>query len=217
MTLNEDFFDDNDIVDDPDYDPVHDPNDDPDYTYHLQFIILVWPLIDTHGSKDWYFQTPKYKSAIEPTFISMKKALGYILKASPVVTDYSEPKFCSTIEDFIKEFPYMDNEPSFEFIPDFKKEAITLETTFNLSKKKNVNNLTRLFYSFWRLQQIYDKLLVPQIFGEHQIPYIKIGVFRKNPYRKANIYGLLPPDKKLSSGGLELINVLNYKDETTDI
>ena len=31
--LYEDFFDDNNVVDDPDYDPVHEPNDDPDYTY----------------------------------------------------------------------------------------------------------------------------------------------------------------------------------------
>ena len=44
LKLNEDFFDDfnsNELIDEP----VDELIDDPDYTYHIQFIIFMYPFI----------------------------------------------------------------------------------------------------------------------------------------------------------------------------
>ena len=217
--LNEDFFDDfdnNDLVDEPDDDLI----DDPDYTYHIHFIIYMYPFIKDvyrNGECVYYFEDPKYKPIVESAFLSMKKALDYILQVSSIVTDYSKPKFCSSNEKIIKTFSFMNNEQSNEFEIKFSdNHFITLKTSINLSGRKNVFNLTKLFYSFWRLQQIYDKLLSTSMFNINMssAPYINIGVYKNNPYKKANLYALMPSDKELTSGGLELINLLNSKDET---
>ena len=64
--LYEDFFDDNDVVDDPDYDLIDEPVDDPDYTYHIHFIICMYPFIkdnDRNGEYAYYFEDPKYKKS----------------------------------------------------------------------------------------------------------------------------------------------------------
>lgn len=110
--LNEDFFDnfdDNDFVDEP----VDDLIDNPNYTYHIHFIIYTYPFIkDNHYHKCvYYFEDPKYKSIIESGFLSIKKALNCILQATPIVSDYSKPRFCSSSEKLIEAFPFMNNEP----------------------------------------------------------------------------------------------------------
>ena len=38
-------------------------------------------------------------------------------------------------------------------------------------------------------------------------PYINVGVYKNNPYKKVGLYTLMPTD-------LKLINFLNSKDET---
>ena len=212
--LNEDFFDDfnsNDLNDDP----VDDLIGDPDYTYHIHFIICMYPFIkdnDRNGECAYYFEDPKYKPIIESGFISMKKALDYILNASSIVTDYSEPKFCSSYEKIIKAFPFMNNKQSNEFIIKANDNYyITLKTSINLSRRKNKFNLIKLFCSFWRLQQIYRKLLITIMDAE---PYIIIGVYRNNPYKKSNLCRLISSSMDLTTTGLELINLLNSKDET---
>ena len=97
LKLNEDFFDDfdsNNLIDDT----VDDSVSDPDYTYHIQFIIYMYPFIKDvyrNGECVYYFEEPKYKSIVESVFLSMKKSLDYILQASSLVTDYSKPEFCS--------------------------------------------------------------------------------------------------------------------------
>ena len=218
--LNEDFFDDfnsNDLNDDP----VDDLIDDPDYTYHIHFIICMYPFIkdnDRNGEYAYYFEDPKYKSIIESGFISMKKALDYILNASSIVTDYSEPKFCSSYEKIIKTFSFMNNEQSNEFIIKFSdNHFITLKTSINISGRKNTHNIIKLFCSFWRLQQIYKNLItkVPGI-NTMPVPYINIGIYRNNPYKKTNLYPLMQTDRELASTGLELINFLNSKHETDE-
>ena len=198
--LNEDFFDDFDS-NDPNDDPVDDLIDDPDYTYNIHFIIYMYPFIKdvyTNGECVYYFEDPKYKPIVESGFLSMKKALDYILQASSIVTDYSKAKFCSSNEKIIKTYPFMDNKSSNEFIIKFSdNHFITLKTSINLSRRKNVFNLTKLFYSFWRLQQIYDKLLSTTMFNINMssAPYINIGVYKNNPYKKANLYALMPSDR----------------------
>ena len=115
LKLNEDFFDDkqSDIYDETSLDLEN--GDERQYTYHFQFIFYIWPLIkeiDTKSKTDvYYFEEPEYKSIIESTFISMKKALDCILQATPIVTDYSKPKFCTLNDKIISIFPFMDNEP----------------------------------------------------------------------------------------------------------
>ena len=225
--LNEDFFDDfndNVLVDEP----VDDLIDEPDYKYHIHFIIYMHPLIkniNTNGECVYYFEDPKYKPIIESGFLSMKKALEYILQATPIVTGYSEPKFCSSSEKIIKIFPFMNNKQSDEFSVNFNNSIfITLKTSINLSRRKNMSNLIKLFYSFWRLQQIYDNLLTTKLLDTNMdsnlymdlTTYINIGVYKENPYKKANLYPLMPYDKELTSGGLLLINLLNSKDETNE-
>ena len=217
--LNEDFFDDfsdNGLIGDP----VDDLIDEPDYTYHIHFIICMYPFIkdnDRNGEYVYYFEDPKYKSIIESGFLSMKKALDYILNASSIVTDYSEPKFCSSYEKIIKAFPFMNNKQSNEFIIKANDNYyITLKTSINLSRRKNTHNLIKLFCSFWRLQQIYRKLLITIMETMDTEPYIIIGVYRNNPYKKSNLCRLTPSSTDLTTTGLELINLLNSKDETDE-
>ena len=142
LKLNEDFFDDfedNELVDDT----FNELIGDPDYTYHFQFIIYMFPFIkDTNRNECvYYFEDPKYKPIIESGIISMKKALNCILQATTIVTDYSEPKLCTSSEKIIKAFPFMINKQSNEFeIPHSKNHFITLETSINLSRRKNVLN-----------------------------------------------------------------------------
>ena len=93
---------------------------------------------------------------------------------------------------------------------------ITLETSINLSRRKNINNLTKMFYSFWRLQKIYDKLITtinPDI-DMTSVQYIDIRVYKNNPYKTSKKFHLMPSDKPLTSYALDIINLLNSKDET---
>ena len=217
--LNEDFFDgfdSNDLSDDP----VDDLIDEPDYTYNIHFIICMYPFIkdnDRNGEYAYYFEDPKYKSIIESGFLSMKKALDYILQASSIVTDYSEPKFCSSYEKIIKAFPFMNNKQSNEFIIKANDNYyITLKTSINLSRRKNTHNLIKLFCSFWILQQIYRKLLITIMGTMETEPYIIIGVYRNNPYKKSNLCRLILSSVDLTTTGLELINLLNSKYETDE-
>ena len=224
MKLNEDFFDDfdsNNLIDDT----VDDFINDPDYTYHIHFIIYMYPFIKDvyrNGECVYYFEEPKYKSIVKSAFLSMKKALDYILQASSLVTDYSKPKFCSSYEKIIKIFPFMNNMQSNEFeIPFSDKHFITLKTSINISGRKNIHNIIKLFCSFWRLQQIYKKLFtkVPDLNTmpvPMPVPYINIGIYRNNPYKKTKIYPLMQTDREFASEGLELINFLNSKDETDE-
>ena len=221
MKLNEDFFDDfdsNNLIDDT----VDDFINDPDYTYHIHFIIYMYPFIKDvyrNGECVYYFEEPKYKSIVESAFLSMKKALDYILQATPIVTDYSKPKFCSSYEKIIKIFPFMNNMQSNEYeIPFSDKHFITLKTSINISGRKNTHNIIKLFCSFWRLQQIYHNLLSTNKFNKHIVtpPYIDIRVYRNNPYKKTKIYPLMQTDREFASEGLELINFLNSKDETDE-
>ena len=221
LKLNEDFFDDfdsNNLIDDT----VDDFINDPDYTYHIHFIIYMYPFIKDvyrNGECVYYFEEPKYKSIVESAFLSMKKALDYILQATPIVTDYSKPKFCSSYEKIIKIFPFMNNMQSNEYeIPFSDKHFITLKTSINISGRKNTHNIIKLFCSFWRLQQIYHNLLSTNKFNKHIVtpPYIDIRVYRNNPYKKTKIYPLMQTDREFASEGLELINFLNSKDETDE-
>ena len=219
LKLNEDFFDDfsdNELVDDEHIDELI---DEPDYPYHIHFIIYIWPLIKDVNRKGcvYYFEDPKYKPIIESAFLSMKKALECILQITPIITDYSEPKLCTPSEKITKEFPFITNNQSNELEIKFKdNQFITLKTSINLSRRKNEHNITKLFYSFWRLQQIYNKLLSTKKFNinKRTTSYINIGVYRDNPHKKTILYELSPSDVALTPTGLELINLLNSKDET---
>ena len=223
--LNEDFFDDfdsNELIDEP----IDDLIDDSDYTYNIHFIIYTYPFIkDNHNHKCvYYFDDPKYKPIIESGFISIKKALNCILQATPIITDYSKPRFCSSSEKLIEAFPFMNNEPLKKFETLMNDNFVILETTINLSRRKNEHNILKMFYSFYRLQQIYDNLLTTKILDIDMVsdpyigitPYINIGVYKENPHNKSVLYELAPSDKELTSGGLELIKFLNSKDETDE-
>ena len=215
--LNEDFFDDfdsNELIDEPVDDIIYNPN----YTYHIHFIIYTYPFIKHKFGRCciYYFEDPKYKSIIESGFLSMKKALEFILQATPIVSDYSKPKFCSSLEQIIEAFPFMNNEPLKKFETLIDDNFIILETTINLSKRKNVYNILKMFYSFWRLQQIYDNLLTKKILDINIdiTPRINIGVYKEKPYKKSVFYELVPSDRHVTTTGLELIKFLNSKDET---
>ena len=184
--LNEDFFDnlsDNDFIDEP----VDELIDDSGYTYNIHFIIYTYPFIkDNHNRKCvYYFEDPKYKPIIESGFISIKKALECILQATPIVSDYSEPKFCSSTEKIIKAFPFMNNKKSDDYKPVIGDDHyIILETSINLSRRKNEHNLTKLFYSFWRLKQIYDKLVTTIKPNKYRFnEYVGIRVYKNNTYK----------------------------------
>ena len=223
--LNEDFFDnlsDNDFIDEP----VDELIDDSGYTYNIHFIIYTYPFIkDNHNRKCvYYFEDPKYKPIIESGFISIKKALECILQATPIVSDYSKPKFCSSSEKLIEAFPFMNNKPLKKFETLIEDNFVILETTINLSRRKNEHNILKMFYSFYRLQQIYDNLLTTKILDINMVsdpymgitPYINIGVYKEKLYKKLSFCELTPSDKELTSGGLELTNLLNSKDETDE-
>ena len=220
LKLNEDFFDDfndNSLIDEPDDVLI----DEPEYTYHINFIIYMYPFIKNNYG--WYcvyyFEDPKYKPIIESGFISMKKALECILQATSIVSDYSKPKFCSSSEKIIEAFPFMNNTQSNEFgIMISDNQFITLKTSINLSRRKNLHNILKMFYSFWRLQKIYYNLITEKISMGYPSspPYINIGVYKNNPHNKSVLYELVPFGRHLTSTGLELIKFLNSKDETDE-
>ena len=113
----------------------------------------------------------------------------------------------------------MNNKQSNEFAINFNNSLyITLKTSINLSERKNIHNLIKMFYSFWRLQQIYDNLLITKMpnINIDSAPYINIGVYKEKPYKKLAFCELTPSDKELTSGGLELINLLNSNDGTDE-
>ena len=238
LKLNEDFFDDlddNDLIDDPVNEPddfFDEPIDNTDYTYNIYFIIYINPFIKEYKefvSKNIdeckeepvysFEENPEYKPIIESAFLSMKKALNCILQATPIVTDYSEPKFCTSIEKIIKAFPFMVNSQSNEFENKLSHNifVIKLKTSINISGRKNVHNLTKLLYSFWRLQQIYNKLVIANSYlSTSTPPHINMGVYKKNPFKKSILCELMPSDRDLTSTELELIKFLNDKDETDE-
>ena len=221
LKLNEDFFDGldkNELANDSVDDIIGEPVDVSDYTYHIYFIIYTYPFIKDVFEKDpvYYFEDPKYKPIIESGLLSMKKALDCILQATPIVTDYSEPKFYTSIEKIIKTFPFMVNNQSDEFENKLSHNifVIKLKTSINISRRKNVRNLTKLLYSFWRLQQIYNKLVNANSYlSTSTAPHINIGVYKKNPFKKSILCELMPSDRELTSTELELIKFLNTKDE----
>ena len=222
LKLNEDFFDDfndNDFIDEPIDDSFDDPINNTDYTYHFQFLIFMYPFVKLDFSDDfeYVFDDPKYehKLTIEHSFLSIKKALECILQATPIVSDYSKPKFCSSSEKLIEAFPFMNNKQSDDYKPiNGEDYYIMLETSINLYKRKNAQKLIKMFYSFWNLQKIYDKLVTtinPNIVRT-SIEYIDIRVYKNNPYKTSKKSHLI--DRKLDPYALELINLLNSKDET---
>ena len=222
LKLNEDFFDDfdsNGLIDEPVDDSFDEPIDNTDYTYHIQFLIFMYPFVKLDFSDDfeYVFDDPKYehKLTIEHGFISIKKALECILQATSIVSDYSEPKFCSSSEKLIEAFPFINNKQSDDYKPiNGDDYYIMLETSINLYKRKNAQKLIKMLYSFWNLQKIYDKLVTtikPNIVRT-SIEYIDIRVYKNNPYKTSKKSHLI--DRKLDPYALELINLLNSKDET---
>ena len=210
--LNEDFFDeldDNNLIDEPVNEPddfFNEPFDDTDYTYNIQFIIYMYPFIKKYNNNrrekcSYYFEDPNYehKETMKSGFLSMIKVLNYILQATPIVTDYSKPKFCSSYEKIIKEFPFMNNKPSNKFDTLLGEENfIILETSINLSGRKNEHNLLKMFYSFWILEQIYEKLVTtiyPNI-DITRIEHIQIALYKNNSYRR---FPLIPSGEKPNS------------------
>ena len=228
LKLNEDFFDDfdsNELIDEPVDDSFDEPIDNTDYTYHFQFAIFVDAFEKssfTSDNPEYIFDDPKYehKLTIEHGFLSMKKVLEYIFQAMPIVTGYSEPKFCSSTEKIIKAFPFMNNKKSDDYKPVIGDDHyIILETSINLSRRKNEHNLTKLFYSFWRLKQIYDKLVTTiksNIKRTSIIGYVGIRVYKNNPYKHSKGASLMPWGVKLDKFALDIINFLNSKDETDE-
>ena len=207
LKLNEDFFDDNqsDIYDETGFDLEDEYNQQ--YTYHFQFIFYLWPLIKEIDNKSktdvYYFEKPEYKSIIESAFISIKKVLEYILQATPIVTDYSKPKFCTLNDKIISIFPFMDNEPENRLFLDkegkekqniykesFYKEifdsSISLEMTLNLSDKKNRANVEKLLYSFYKLKLIYNNLIkkINIKLRAVDLSLVEFGYSRNNPFVK---------------------------------
>ena len=224
LKLNEDFFDDfdsNDFIDGPVDDLIDNSFDEHGYTYHFQFVIFMDPFIKPSFSDDpeYVFDDPKYehKLTIEHSFLSIKKALEYILQATPIVSDYSKPKFCSSSEKLIEAFPFINNKQSDDYKPiNGDDYYIMLETSINLYKRKNAQKLIKMLYSFWNLQKIYDKLVTtinPNIVRT-SIEYIDIRVYKNNPYKTSKKSHLI--DRKLDPYALELINFLNDKDETDE-
>ena len=222
--LNEDFFDDfdeNNLVDEP----VDVLIDDSGYTYNIHFIIYTYPFIkDNHNRKCvYYFEDPKYKPIIESGFISIKKALECILQATPIVSDYSKPKFCSSSEKLIEAFPFMNNKKSDDYKPILGDDYyIMLETSINLSRRKNTHNLTKFFYSLWRLQKIHNKLVTIMQSDPHRRHRtsldkdIGIRVYKNNPYKYSKRADLMPSNTKLDKFALDIINFLNSNDETDE-
>ena len=212
LKLNEDFFDDfdsNNLIDDT----VDDSVSDPDYTYHIHFIIYTYPFIKDdyrNGECVYYFEEPKYKSIVESAFLSMKKALDYILQASSLVTDYSKPKFCTLNDKIISIFPFMNNEPSPQLYVDkgegdlgsrvYKEvfnKSISLEMTLNLSDKKNRANVKKLLYSFYKLVFIYNNLIKKVNTNLLDTAPVTFGYFRNNPLVKMGLIELISAKNQL--------------------
>ena len=212
LNLNEDFFDDNQL--DIPYDETTldlENGYDQQYTYHFQFIFYIWPLIKEIDKKSktdvYYFEKPEYKSIIESAFISIKKVLEYILQATPIVTDYSKPKFCTLNDKIISIFPFMDNEPENHlFLNKEGKEkqniykeifdsSISLEMTLNLSDKKNRANVEKLLYSFYKLKLMYNNLIkkINTKLRAADFSLVEFGYFRNNPFAKMDLIELLSP------------------------
>ena len=211
LNLNEDFFDDNQL--DIPYDETTldlENGYDQQYTYHFQFIFYIWPLIKEIDKKSktdvYYFEKPEYKSIIESAFISIKKVLEYILQATPIVTDYSKPKFCTLNDKIISIFPFMDNEPEYQLFLDKKEEnpniykevfesLISLEITLNLSNKKNRTNVEKLLYSFYKLKLMYNNLIkkINTKLRAADFSLVEFGYFRNNPFAKMDLIELLSP------------------------
>ena len=224
LKLNEDFFDDNqsDIYDETGFDLEDEYNQQ--YTYHFQFLFYLWPLVkhidEEHSTYEYYFENPEYKSIVKTSFISMKKALGCILQATPIVTDYSEPKFYTLSDKFISIFPFMNNEPSYQLFVDKGEDdlgsrvykeifnrSISLEMTLNLSDKKNQKNIEKLLYSFYKLDLIYNKLIRKVNTKLIAIPPVLFGYFIQNPFVRTGLIELISPtDEKR-----------RYSSYTTDI
>ena len=226
LKLNEDFFDDNqpDIYDETGFDLENEDNRQ--YTYHFQFLFTLWPLIKKTDNKtlksEYYFEDPEYKPIIESGFLSMKKTLDYILQATPIVTDYSKPKFCTLNDKFISIFPFMNNEPEHQLFDKgedgFYKEtfnnSISLEMTLNLSDKKNRDNIEKLLYSFYRLKLIYNKLIKKINTKLISIPPVEFGYFRNNPFVKIRSLILISPKdepRRYSSYMTEIL-LTNYEE-----
>ena len=151
----------------------------------------------------------------------MKNVLNYILQATPIVTDYSKPEFCSSYDKIIKEFPFIKNDQPNELkIIVGSENFITLKTSINLSGRKNEHNLLKMFYSFWKLQKLYEKLVTtinPNIARYLTLQHINLGVYKNknNPNKESHRFDLNPPSSiQPHSYLLELINFLNSKDET---
>ena len=211
LKLNEDFFDDKqlDIYDEAGFDL-----ENQQYTYHFQFIFHLWPLIkhidEETSTYEYYFENQKYKPIIETAFISIKKVLDYILQATPIVTDYSKPKFCTLSDKFISIFPFMDNEPEKQLLVDkgagdlgssvYKEvfnKSISLEMTLNLSNKKNRVNVEKLLYSFYKLDLIYNNLIKKINTNLLDISPVTFGYFRNNPFVKMGLIGLISAKNRL--------------------
>lgn len=209
LNLNEDFFDDkqSNIYDDTGLDLEN--GDNQQYTYHFQFIFYIWPLIKEIDKKTktdvYYFEEPEYKSIIESAFISMKKALDCILQATPIVTDYSKPKFCTLNDKIISIFPFMNNEPEHQLFLDkegkekqniYKEifdSSISLEMTLNLSGKKNRVNVEKLLYSFYKLQLMYNNLIKKTNIKLRAVDLslVEFGYSRNNPFAKMGLIELI--------------------------
>ena len=215
VKLNEDFFDDlsdNELIDNTVDDSFDEPIDNTDYTYHIQFLIFMYPFVKLDFSDDfeYVFDDPKYehKLTIEHGFLSIKKVLEYILQATPIVTDYSKPKFCTLHDKIISIFPFMNNEPAPQLHVDkgegdlgsrvYKEvfnKSISLEMTLNLSDKKNRANVKKLLYSFYKLKLIYNNLIkkINTKLRAVDLSLVEFGYSRNNPFVKMGPIVLLSP------------------------
>ena len=209
LNLNEDFFDDkqSDIYDETSLDLEN--RDERQYTYYFQFLFYLYPFIkhidEETSTYEYFFEEPEYKSIIESAFIKIKKTLDAILLSSPIVTDYSKPKFCTLSDKFISIFPFMNNEPEEQLLPakDDKPKSqvykeifngsISLETTIDLSDKKNRDNVEKLLYSFYKLQLMYTNLIKKINTRLMSFPPVQFGYFRNNPFSKIELIRLLSP------------------------
>ena len=169
----------------------------------------------------YYFEDTKYKPIIESGFLSMKKALNCILLSSHIVTEYSEPKFCTLSDKFISIFPFMNNKPEDKLFIDKGEEemgtrvykeifnkSISLEMTLNLSNKKNQDNVKKLLYSFYKLKLMYDNLIKkfkPDLIG---IPPVEFGYFRNNPLAKMGFFELLSSKNIIKQSPPYITNIL---------
>ena len=221
LKLNEDFFDDNqsDIYDETGFGLEDEYNQQ--YTYHFQFLFYLWPLVKETSTYEYYFEDPKYKPIIESGFLSMKKILDCILQATPIVTDYSEPKFCTLSEKFISIFPFMNNKPEKQLFIDKDEDkivtkaykeifsrAISLEMTLNLSDKKNRDNIEKLLYSFYKLVFIYNNLIKKVNTNLLDTAPVTFGYFRNNPFVKMGPIELISATTKFKRYSPYMIDIL---------